>query len=95
MVDLPVGVLGTRGPFSPLSERFHLRIAAKEKLRTAMVIICVVRDLHDTNFPEESPHSSLGTDLVDLQGESKGKRRFQQDSERCPGSLQRVSVLPG
>ena len=35
MVDLPVGVLGTRGPFSPLSGRFHLGIAAKEKLRIA------------------------------------------------------------
>ena len=73
MMDLPVGVLRTRGNFSPLSGRFHLRIAAKEKLRTAMVIICVVKDLHNTNFAAESPHSSLGTDLVDLQGGSRGE----------------------
>ena len=93
MVDLPVGVLGTRGPFSPLSGRFHLGIAAKEMLRIAMVIICVVQHLHNTNFPAETPRSSLGTDLVDLQGGSWG--------EGVPAGLgkvfeePRVSVLPG
>ena len=73
MVDLPVGVLGTTGPFSPLSGRFHLGIAAKEMLRIAMVIICVVQHLQNTSFPAESPHNSLGTDLVDLQGVSRGE----------------------
>ena len=91
MVDLPVGVLGTRGPFSPPSGRFHLGIASK-KLRTAMVKICVVKDLHNTNFPAEIPHSSLGTDLVDLQSGSGGSR---QDSARSSESLRRVSRLHG
>ena len=92
MVDLPVGVLGTRGPFSPLSGRFHLGIAAKEMLRTAMVIICVVQHLHNTNFPAEKPNSSLRTGLVDL---LNGSGVFQQDWERSSKSLWRVSRLPG
>ena len=94
MVDLPVGVLGTRGSFSPLLERFHLKIAAKEKLRTAMVIMCVVKDLHNTSF-----HQRTLTALLELiwwiSKAGLGERGFGRTPGRSSGSLQRVSVLPG
>ena len=55
-----------------------------------MVLICVVKDLHNTNFPAETPRSSLGTDLVDLQNGSGG---FQQDWRRSSKSLESPCCL--